>query len=163
MFTSAVQYTPTNIDTHARTQTQAHKYATSLYLTGELPEINFVTFFIYYSYSYSGLFVPNRCRCRGLSLHLITLTNTHTQIDTHTHTVGLLWTREQTVVMASDITQHSTNAPEGIRTRNPSKQAAAYPRLRPRGHRNWPFLLGEGIFISSLSYTADHLQAGGLM
>ena len=37
-----------------------------------------------------------------------------------------------------DNTQHSQqtdiHAPSGIRTHNPSKQAAADPRLRPRGH-----------------------------
>jgi len=39
-----------------------------------------------------------------------------------------------------DNTQHSQetdiHAPGGIRNRHPSKQAAADPRLRPRGHRN---------------------------
>jgi len=39
-----------------------------------------------------------------------------------------------------DNTQHSqetdTYAPTGIRTHNPNKQAAADPRLRPRGHWN---------------------------
>jgi len=39
-----------------------------------------------------------------------------------------------------DSTQHSqeTNihAADGIRTRNPTKQTAADPRLRPRGHWN---------------------------
>jgi len=36
-----------------------------------------------------------------------------------------------------DNTQHSqeTSMPGGIRTRNPNKQAASDPRLRPRGHR----------------------------
>jgi len=43
-----------------------------------------------------------------------------------------------------DNTQHSQgrniHAPAGIRTRNPSKQAAADPSLRPRGHRGRQYL-----------------------
>ena len=40
------------------------------------------------------------------------------------------------------LTTHNTHkrhihAPGGIRTRNPSKRAAAYPGLRPRGHCDW--------------------------
>jgi hypothetical protein len=58
------------------------------------------------------------------------------------HSVGLLWTRDQLVAETSlpDNTQHSqeTNihAPVGIRTHNPSKRAAADPRLIPHGHRD---------------------------
>jgi hypothetical protein len=55
------------------------------------------------------------------------------------HSVGLLWTSDQpTQRPLSDNTQHShetdIHAPGGIRTNNPSKRAAADPRLRPRGH-----------------------------
>jgi hypothetical protein len=63
---------------------------------------------------------------------------------THTirHTVGLLWTSDQPVTETSTYTgQHNiwtqeTNihVPSGIRTRDPSNQAAAELRLRPRGH-----------------------------
>jgi hypothetical protein len=63
---------------------------------------------------------------------------------THTirHTVGLLWTSDQPVAEASTYTgQHNiytqeTNiyAPCGIRTRDPSNQAAADLRLRSRDH-----------------------------
>jgi hypothetical protein len=51
---------------------------------------------------------------------------------------GLLWTSDQPV--AETYTwQHTTftidsHVPGGIRTLNPSKQAAADPRRRPRGH-----------------------------
>jgi hypothetical protein len=59
-------------------------------------------------------------------------------------TVGLLWTSDQPVAKASTYTgQHNRETEEtnihtlsGIRTRDPSNQAAADLRLRPRGHRN---------------------------
>jgi hypothetical protein len=51
--------------------------------------------------------------------------------------VGLLWMSDQPVTENST-SQHSqeTNiiSQSGIRTRNPSKAAAVYPLLRPRGH-----------------------------
>jgi hypothetical protein len=57
------------------------------------------------------------------------------------HSVGLLWTGDQpNAQTATWNTQHSQEtdiqAPGGIRTQNPSKPAAANPRLRPRGHWN---------------------------
>jgi hypothetical protein len=65
---------------------------------------------------------------------------------THTirHTVGLLWTSDQPVAETATYTgQHNieaqkTNihAPSGIRTRDPSNQAAADLCLRSRGHWN---------------------------
>jgi hypothetical protein len=59
------------------------------------------------------------------------------------HTVGLLWTSDQPVAETSTYTgQHNTETQEtnihalsGIRTRDPSNQAAADLRLRPRGYR----------------------------
>jgi hypothetical protein len=59
------------------------------------------------------------------------------------HTVGLLWTSDQPVSEASTYTgQHSIETQETnihalseIRTRDPSNQAAAGLRLRPRGYR----------------------------
>ena len=55
--------------------------------------------------------------------------------------VGLPWTSNQPSQRPlPDNTQHSQqadiHAPGGIRTRNPSKLAAAIPRLRPRSHRD---------------------------
>jgi hypothetical protein len=53
--------------------------------------------------------------------------------------VGLLWTSDQPVAEASTYTEHHINtrdkhAQSWIRTRDPSNQAAADLRLRPRGH-----------------------------
>jgi hypothetical protein len=56
------------------------------------------------------------------------------------HPVGLLWTRmiSPSQRPLPDNTQHSKQTyiygAGGIRNRNPSKRAAADPRLRPRGH-----------------------------
>jgi hypothetical protein len=57
------------------------------------------------------------------------------------HSVGLLWTSDRPIAETStDNTHHSQethiHAPGRIRTRNPSKRAAADPRLRQRGHRD---------------------------
>jgi hypothetical protein len=65
---------------------------------------------------------------------------------TYRHTVGLLWTSDQPVAEASTYTrqhniekqQTNIHAPSGNRTRDPSNQAAADLRLRPRGH--WEFI-----------------------
>ena len=66
-------------------------------------------------------------------LYLITLNHTHT------HAEGLLWTRDRTAAETSN-TQHfqktDIHAPGGTRTRNPSKKAATYPRLKTRGYWN---------------------------
>jgi hypothetical protein len=59
------------------------------------------------------------------------------------HTVGLLWTSDQSVSETSTCTgQHNTETQEtnihalsGIRTCDPSNQAAADLRLRPRDYR----------------------------
>ena len=53
--------------------------------------------------------------------------------------VGLLWTNNQFDAETSTCTTHNTHdrhpcPPGGIRTRNPSKRAAAEPLIRPRGH-----------------------------
>jgi hypothetical protein len=61
----------------------------------------------------------------------------HTHLDT-SHSIELLWTSDQADAKTSTW-QHTTlttgiHAPRGIRTRNPSKRAAADPRCRPRGH-----------------------------
>jgi hypothetical protein len=63
----------------------------------------------------------------------------HTQLDTHTHPVELLWLSDELVaVSATYTTQHSQETDiyvsGGIWTRNPSKRAAAVPRLRLLGH-----------------------------
>ena len=64
----------------------------------------------------------------------------HTQ-DTP-HSIWILWTKSRTVAETSTW-QHTTLTTDthvsgGIRTLNPSKRAAADPRLRSRGHRGRP-------------------------
>jgi hypothetical protein len=52
-------------------------------------------------------------------------------LDTR-HSVGLLWTRDQLVAETwqhTTLTKTDIHAPSGIRTHNPSKQAAADPQL----------------------------------
>ena len=53
--------------------------------------------------------------------------------------VGLLWTSYQRPLPDNirNSQQTDINASGGIRTVNPSQRAAAGPRLRSRGHRNW--------------------------
>ena len=88
---------------------------------------------IYFVFPYSGLFYTH-CRYRKLMLHHITLN------DTHTHFMGLPWTRDRPIAEPSYLTSYHADKrqismpPGGIRTRSPSKRAAADPRLRPRGH-----------------------------
>jgi hypothetical protein len=53
--------------------------------------------------------------------------------------VGLPWTSDKPVTETytwqhTTLTRQDIHAPVGIRTHNPSKRAAADPRLRPRGH-----------------------------
>jgi hypothetical protein len=52
------------------------------------------------------------------------------------HSVGHLWMRDQLSqrTLPDNTQQQETSIPNVIRTRNPSKRAAADPRLRPRGH-----------------------------
>jgi hypothetical protein len=73
----------------------------------------------------------------GQGLLIVEALPSHTDTS---HSVGLLWTSDQpTQRPLPDNTQHSKetdiHTPGGIRNRNPSKRAAADPRLRPRGHR----------------------------
>jgi hypothetical protein len=74
------------------------------------------------------------------------------------HTVGLVWTSGQPVSETSTCTgQHNTETQEtnihalsGIRTREPSNQAAANLRLRPRGYR------GRHSLITSRKLSGEH-------
>jgi hypothetical protein len=71
------------------------------------------------------------------------LSHSHTHTLTHTlHPVDLLWTRDRPVAETSTW-QHTTIirdtdilALDRIRSRNPSKRAAAEPHLKSLGHRN---------------------------
>jgi hypothetical protein len=58
------------------------------------------------------------------------------------HSVGLLWTSDQPRRRDLYLTTHNTHIHDlsRIRTHNPSKQTAADPRLRPRGHWDRPGL-----------------------
>ena len=80
-------------------------------------------------------FLPPLAKMWRLLMHLITLNDTHT----HTHTtVGRAPLDELSARRRPlpDDTQHSQetdiHGAGGIRTRNPSKRAAVYPRLRSR-------------------------------
>jgi len=85
----------------------------------------------------------------------------HTQTHTYTHSVGVLWTRDQPVVVTSTwrnttfITRHRHPCSDGIRTSNPSKRAAADIRLRLHGHRNRPghFLLPVNLSLMPRNIT----------
>ena len=85
------------------------------------------------------LYVATARSGRGPYNRGFTITHTHTH--THTpHSVGLLWMSDQPCAETSlcDNRQHpqetDSHVPGGIRTRNPSKRANVYPRLRPRIH-----------------------------
>ena len=73
--------------------------------------------------------------------------------NSHTHLVGL---RGQGIgpYQWPVPAQHTTSTPlAGFRARNPSKRAAADPRLRPRGHRDRPsYILQTENLLSRTSY-----------
>ena len=97
----------------------------------------FLSFLPSFFLSYSDLRLPTHCRCRGLLSHLITLNDTHTH--TRCDSSGRVICPSQRP--PPDKTQHlqereASMPPGGIRTHNPSKRAAADPRLRTRGHRD---------------------------
>jgi len=100
----------------------------------------------------------------------------HTELDT-THSVGLLWTSNRPVAEISNW-QNTTLIWErhpcagGIRTRNPSKRAAADPRPRLHGHRNWRYikLLIKNLFprlycmkvLFCISFNASFPESGSI-
>jgi hypothetical protein len=55
-----------------------------------------------------------------------------TSIKKHIHTMG------RTSPYTQQSQETNIHAAGGIRTRNPSKQAAENPKLKPRGHRDRP-------------------------
>ena len=91
-------------------------------------KFKFQNFFLSIFLSYSDFYLLILC------VEVI-VTRDHTHTHTHTH---YRWDSTERGIGLSRNRQHSreTNihAPGRIRTRNPSKQAAADPRLRPRGH-----------------------------
>ena len=90
----------------------------------------------YYYYYYSDLFLPTLCRSRG---YWCTWSRSVTNIQTHTqyYSVRMISPTQRPI---PDNTQHpqkkDIHASCKIRTLNPSKQAAADPRLRTLGHRH---------------------------
>jgi len=71
------------------------------------------------------------------------------------HSVGLLWTSDQPDAETSTlqhikITRNRHPCPSGIRTNNPSKRAAADPRLRPHLIRNRNYTLTKRTVWKSL-------------
>ena len=72
-----------------------------------------------------------------VSQGLLTVEVTRSHSDTP-HSLRLLWMSDQPEAQTSDNTRHlqetDIHAPSGFPTRDPSKQAAADPRLGPRGH-----------------------------
>jgi len=130
-------HTHANTHTHTRerthTRTRAHTHAHARART--------------YTHTRARTYTHTRARAH---------THTYTYSHTHTHiqSVGLPWTSDWPVAQTSTSqhttlttdrplpqnTQHSqqTNfrAADGIRTRNPTKQTAADPRLRRHGHWN---------------------------
>jgi hypothetical protein len=73
------------------------------------------------------------CRYRELLLHLIALRVLHvrgrTPMDEGSAHQGDLYN--------TSLTRDRRLCPGGIRTSNPNKRAAAYPRLSPCGHWDW--------------------------
>jgi len=101
-----------------------------LFITQSCLDFGYLTFRGHPFFSFFSLSLTSStyCRCRGLLLQLITFN------ETHTHSLGILWRTDQPIAKAS-IWQHTTfttdnHDPDGIRTRNPSKRAAAELRLK---------------------------------
>jgi hypothetical protein len=101
-------------------------------LNGQQIPSSYGTKRFFFSYGSTALYGPGPPR-------FVEASRSHTS-DTP-QSVGLLWTRDQPDSETSTW-QHSQetdiHALGGIRTCNPSKRAAADPRLRPRGHCDRP-------------------------
>ena len=91
------------------------------------------------SLSYSVVFFHGSTALVGLCLVIVKVSRSHSDTP---HSVGLLWASDRPAAETHN-TQHSQetdiHALDGIRTRNPSKRAAAEPSLRPRGHWDRPY------------------------
>jgi len=74
----------------------------------------------------------------GYGLPVVEASRSHSDTP---HSVGLFWTSDQPVAETSTwqhkaLTRYRLHAPFGIRTRNPSKRAAANAHLQARSHRH---------------------------
>ena len=81
---------------------------------------------------------------QGLLIYEASLSHSDTP-----QSVGLLWTSDQPEAETTHYTHKGQDiqAPDEIRTRNPSKRAPADPRHRPRGHRDWQPRLQNGEIV----------------
>jgi hypothetical protein len=98
------------------------------------------------------------CRCRGLLLRLITLFDTYTLCRAPLDE-GSACRRGLYLYNTQNSQETDIHASSGIRTRNPSKRAAADLRLRPRDHRHqlveyFPFAYVDFKLDSFLSIAA---------
>ena len=97
---------------------------------------------------------------------LLIIEHSRTHSDTP-HSVGLFWMSDQpdsdtSTWQHTKLTRDRNPYPRGIRTRNPSKRAAAGPRFRLRGHRERPKCLLLFVFVckwSLLDRTNYRLQS----
>jgi hypothetical protein len=99
---------------------------------------------LYHTPFYFRLVVSDPCEATkdfffcGVSTRLRVTTSAYgasrSPIPITPYSVGLLWTSDQPDAETLMSQQTDVHAPGGIQTRNPSKRAAADPRLRPRGH-----------------------------
>jgi len=93
----------------------------------------------------------------GQDLLIVEASRSHSDTP---HSVGLLWTSDQLDPRLSDKTQYSQGtdilAPRGIRTRIPSRRAAADPRLRTRGHWDGPLHL---IALTDLTFCRTYTRS----
>jgi hypothetical protein len=103
---------------------------------------NMYVFIYVYMYvcRYVCMYIPWRNSPQWAKASSLSTLRDHTQVDTHTHSRH---DSSERVISPSqrplpDNTQHSQqrdiHARAGIRTHNPSKQVAADPCVRPRGH-----------------------------
>ena len=112
--------------------------------------------------SYSNLLLLTHCRCVRLLLNLITVNHTHTHTHTFTHQNfsgrGIGPSQRPLPDSTHQPQETNTHAPFGIRTRNPSKRAAAAPRIRPRGHQDRPVYN-----LHFNTFAASYLNTQGLI
>jgi hypothetical protein len=108
-----------------------------------LPPLGFSNWYFFFTTAQQPLVVQGLPIIKGSKSHSDT-----------PHSVGLLWTSDQPDAETSTW-QHTTQQTDfhalgGIRTPNPSKRAAAVPRLRPRGH--WDLVTSINLCIKRVTF-----------
>jgi hypothetical protein len=96
-----------------------------------------------YIYTYTNFLHVSQQPIVGQNLLIVDALTSHS--DTQ-HSIGLFWTSDRPAADSlPDNTLHSLetdiHASCWIRTRNPSKRAAAHPRLTPHCHWDWLYVL----------------------